>query len=141
MKTPPTQFDVRENTASKRQHDLRSATDVHSKSICTEEQDLNAPISPPNNESQTTDFETRLHAAQQRAATGERDDSQLLTVRDVAEMLQVPVSWVYGRMRKVCADRIPGIRLGKYWRFSEEDVTAWLRAKRTKDYHHAGHSR
>lgn len=35
MKTHPTQFDVRENTASPRQHDSRLATDVHSDLIRT----------------------------------------------------------------------------------------------------------
>jgi excisionase family DNA binding protein len=141
MKTPPTQFDVRENTASSRQHDLRLATDARSKLIRTDGQDLDPHISPPENDFQATDSENQLHAAPPHAATVERTGIQLLTIRELAEMLQVPVSWVYGRMRKRCADRIPGFRLGKYWRFSEQDVTAWLQAKRTKDYHNAGHSR
>lgn len=51
----------------------------------------------------------------------------LLTVKEVATLLQVPVSWVYDRTRKRSIDRLPGIRLGKYWRFREEDVVAWLR--------------
>lgn len=141
MKTPPTQFGVRENTASPRRHDLRPATDVHSNVVRTEQKDFSTRISPPEDESHATDPETDLHAAPQRAATGGREGTQLLTVGEVAEMLQVPVSWVYGRMRKRCADRIPGFRLGKYWRFSEQDVTAWLQARRTKDYHYADHSR
>lgn len=141
MKTPPTQFDVREITASQRQHDLRIATDARSKLIRTDGQDLDMHASPPEKDFQATDSENQLHAAPLRAATGERTESPLLTIREVAEMLQVPVSWVYGRMRKRCADRIPGFRLGKYWRFSEQDVTAWLQARRTKDYHHAGYSR
>jgi excisionase family DNA binding protein len=53
--------------------------------------------------------------------------SDLLTVKDVAEMLRVPVSWVYDRTRKRSLDRLPGIRLGKYWRFRHDDVVAWLR--------------
>ena len=51
----------------------------------------------------------------------------LLTVKEVAELLRVPVSWVYDRVRKRSLDRLPAIRLGKYWRFREEDVFAWLR--------------
>jgi excisionase family DNA binding protein len=51
----------------------------------------------------------------------------LLTVREVAELLRVPVSWVYDRVRKRSLDRLPAMRLGKYWRFREEDVFAWLR--------------
>src|SRR5712691_501102 len=53
-------------------------------------------------------------------------DLALLTIEDVAEILKVPVSWVYERTRRRGADRIPGFRLGKYWRFREADVLAWL---------------
>ena len=62
-----------------------------------------------------------------------RDQTELLTIQQVAELLQVPVSWVYEHTRPQCADRIPGIRLGKYWRFHKTDVTEWLAAKRIKD--------
>jgi excisionase family DNA binding protein len=72
--------------------------------------------------------------------TAVREDT-LLTVRDVATLLKVPPSWVYEHTWRNCSDRIPGFRLGKYWRFSEEDVVAWLSARRTKQFHHNGHSR
>jgi excisionase family DNA binding protein len=52
--------------------------------------------------------------------------SEFLTVHQVAELLQVPVSWVYGRMRKRSFERLPGYRLGKYWRFDREEVLAWV---------------
>ena len=55
----------------------------------------------------------------------------LLTVEEVSELLCVPVSWVYERTRKRGQDRIPGFRLGKYWRFREEDVIAWLERQRS----------
>jgi excisionase family DNA binding protein len=45
---------------------------------------------------------------------------ELLTVQQVAELLQVPVSWVYGRMRKHWLEQLPAYRLGKYWRFDKE---------------------
>ena len=51
---------------------------------------------------------------------------ELLTVRQVAGLLQVPVSWVYGRMRKRSLERLPAYRLGKYWRFDREEVLAWV---------------
>jgi excisionase family DNA binding protein len=130
MKTHPTQFDVRENTASPRQHALRLATDTHPDLIRTEQQDFDARLSPTTNESQATGSETEIHAAPQRAATAERVGTQLLTVREVAGMLQVPVSWVYGRMRKRSSDRLPGYRIGKYWRFREEEILAWVRRQR-----------
>jgi predicted DNA-binding transcriptional regulator AlpA len=48
--------------------------------------------------------------------TSVSQQSELLTVRQVAELLQVPVSWVYGRMRKRSLEQLPAYRLGKYWR-------------------------
>jgi len=54
----------------------------------------------------------------------------LLTIEDVAELLRVPVSWVYERTRRRSFDRIPGFRLGKYWRFREADVLMWLERQR-----------
>ncbi len=54
----------------------------------------------------------------------------LLTVEEVAELLKVPMSWVYERTRKRGVDRIPGFRLGKYWRFRQADVLTWLEQQR-----------
>jgi len=50
----------------------------------------------------------------------------LLTVEEVAEFLHVPVSWVYEHTRQRGVNRLPGFRLGKYWRFSESEIVAWL---------------
>lgn len=55
---------------------------------------------------------------------------ELLTVEDVAALLKVPPSWVYERTRRRGVERIPGFRLGKYWRFREGDVVAWLERQR-----------
>jgi excisionase family DNA binding protein len=55
---------------------------------------------------------------------------ELMTVQQVAELLQVPVSWVYGHTRQRFVDRLPGYRLGKYWRFDKEEVLAWLAQQR-----------
>jgi len=54
------------------------------------------------------------------------EQHELLTVRQVAELLQVPVSWVYGRLRKRSLEKLPGYRLGKYWRFDRNEVLAWV---------------
>ena len=56
--------------------------------------------------------------------------SQLLTIEEVAELLHVPVSWVYGKTRHRSLNRVPGFRLGKYWRFREVDVLAWIERQR-----------
>lgn len=52
--------------------------------------------------------------------------NEVLTVKDVAQLLRVPISWVYQQTRKRSSDRLPGIRLGKYWRFRHDDVVDWL---------------
>jgi excisionase family DNA binding protein len=67
-------------------------------------------------------------AVNQRIGAGERE---LLTVEDVAKLLRVPTSWVYERTRRRKIDRLPGIRLGKYWRFVEADIFEWLDRQRT----------
>ncbi len=56
--------------------------------------------------------------------TGQRNE--LLTVSELATRLKVPVSWVYDRARRRSFDRIPHFKLGKYLRFSEQEVLAWL---------------
>ena len=58
------------------------------------------------------------------------DPQPLLDAGEVAELLKVPISWVYSRTRKRSLDRLPGFRLGKYWRFQREDVLAWLERQR-----------
>jgi excisionase family DNA binding protein len=55
----------------------------------------------------------------------------LLTVGEVAKLFQVPTSWVYERTRQRGLQRLPGFRLGKYWRFREADVLAWLEHQRS----------
>ena len=59
----------------------------------------------------------------------------LLNVEGVAELLQVPVSWVYERTRRRGRDRLPGFRLGKYWRFDEAELRAWLDCQRSGSGH------
>ncbi len=58
------------------------------------------------------------------------NSQSFLTVQEVAELLRVPVTWVYARTRKRAANRIPGYRLGKYWRFQESEVLAWVQQQR-----------
>ena len=47
----------------------------------------------------------------------------LLTAQDVADRLGVAPSWVWAQAR---AGRIPHIRLGRYCRFREEALEAWI---------------
>jgi len=112
MKSHSSQFVVRENTASPRQHAPRFETSEESS------------FSSPND------------AVRKTVTEAGREEARLLTVHEVAEMLQVPVSWVYGRMRKRSVERLPGYRLGKYWRFRQNEVLAWVESQR-RDSHAA----
>lgn len=55
---------------------------------------------------------------------------RLLTVEELAEHLGVKTSWVYSHVRRRSRDRIPAVRLGKYWRFRLADVDRWLEERR-----------
>lgn len=46
-----------------------------------------------------------------------------LTVQEAAEMLRVPVSWLYERTR---TSSVPHVKLGKYLRFDRDELSAWL---------------
>lgn len=59
----------------------------------------------------------------------------LLTVEEVAELLKVPVSWVYEHTRRRGRDRLPGFHLGKYWRFDEDEIRAWIECQRSGSGH------
>ena len=50
-----------------------------------------------------------------------------LTVPELAAALKVKDSWVYGETRKSGKGSIPRLRVGKYLRFSLEEVMDWLR--------------
>jgi excisionase family DNA binding protein len=129
MKPTRLQFGVRENTASLRQHVSRQVVNT----ICIGKETCQTRRPEVHAIASTTGFEDSLHAASPEAATVE--GNRLLTVNEVAELLHVPVSWVYGRMRRRCTERLPGFRLGKYWRFSKLEVLAWVASQRGG--HHA----
>ena len=48
---------------------------------------------------------------------------RLLTAAEVAELLNVPTSWVRDHTR---AGAIPHLPLGRYVRYRREDLLAWL---------------
>jgi excisionase family DNA binding protein len=51
------------------------------------------------------------------------DNGRLLTAEDVADMLSVPVSWV---RRESKAGRLPHVKLGRYYRYSEPSIRAFV---------------
>lgn len=64
----------------------------------------------------------------QSAQQSDRDG--LLTVGDVAELLKVPLSWVYEHTRRRGIERMPHFKLGKYLRFSRSEVLQWVQRQR-----------
>jgi excisionase family DNA binding protein len=74
------------------------------------------------------------HSSRETISRPLSDDSepgQLLTVVQVAYLLRVPPSWVYDRTRQRSMNRIPGFRLGKYWRFRKSDILTWIEKQRS----------
>lgn len=50
----------------------------------------------------------------------------LLDQKGAAELLSVPASWV---MQEARADRIPHVRLGRYYRFEADALELWWRER------------
>ena len=46
----------------------------------------------------------------------------LLTIQEAASLLNVPKSWLYARTRRRGADALPHHRVGRYVRFTNEDL-------------------
>jgi len=46
-----------------------------------------------------------------------------LTVQEAADLLRVPVSWLYERTR---TNSVPHVKLGKYLRFDRDELVAWV---------------
>jgi|SRR6185437_10659132 len=126
------QFGARKNPApSSRQHGLCLAADADSENALPKV----TPQGPEQVElnSRMNELQSPSHAAPLHAATAGETATQnrLLTVHEVADLLQVPVSWVYGRTRRRSAERLPGYRLGKYWRFDRAEVLIWVARHQT----------
>ena len=126
------QSGMRENPASDRRHGSRLAVPTRSNENHGTH-DAQTSLRPSGSLDHLPAFSSGSgNAASNHAVTGgEREnDCSLLTVNDVATLLRVPVSWVYARTRRRSIERLPGIRLGKYWRFREEEIHAWVESQR-----------
>lgn len=53
--------------------------------------------------------------------------NRLISVKEMAEILGVPASWVYERTCPSAREKLPHIRAGKYIRFDPEEVLRYLR--------------
>ncbi|HRV25453.1 MAG TPA: helix-turn-helix domain-containing protein [Smithellaceae bacterium] len=56
-------------------------------------------------------------------------ENELLTVKEMAAKIKTPVSWLYSRTRETGDGTIPRIKIGKYLRFNEQEVMAWIKEK------------
>jgi|SRR5919108_2298885 excisionase family DNA binding protein len=127
------QFDMRENPASDRRHGSRQAVrSLAARSGGDEESRTSLSLTTPEIHAHA-DSDGQQNGASPCVATGEKESNHLLTIQQVAELLHVPVSWVYGRTRKRSTQRLPDIRLGKYWRFREEEIHRWIESQRGGD--------
>ena len=59
-------------------------------------------------------------------STSPRNPIRLFTIKEAAEVLNLPISWLYERTRR---NAIPCRRLGKYLRFTEEDLERIISAQ------------
>ncbi len=64
------------------------------------------------------------------------DNSQaiehLLTPEEAAEILRVKLSWLYQHTRRRTQDRIPFVKIGRYLRFREQDLVAYIESRKLK---------
>ena len=51
-------------------------------------------------------------------------NQRLVSINEMAKKLDVPVSWLYSRTR---TNDIPHYKVGKYVRFDESEIWAWLK--------------
>ena len=124
------QFGMRENPASDRRHGSRQATRSPLGRNGTAEEDASASPPAAGADHLPVNASGNSNAAPIGWATVTKCyEGSLLTVHEVAKVLRVPVSWVYARTRTRSVERLPGIRLGKYWRFRGDDILAWIEAR------------
>jgi excisionase family DNA binding protein len=54
---------------------------------------------------------------------------RLLDVKEAAELLNVPESWIYQHVRARAGEKLPHFKLGKYIRFSAKALMHWLETR------------
>jgi excisionase family DNA binding protein len=52
---------------------------------------------------------------------------RIIDPKDLSEAWQVPLSWIYARVR---ARELPHIKIGHYLRFDEAEMEQWLAERR-----------
>ena len=70
---------------------------------------------------------------EQRLIPNEREQQRhLITIKELAQRLNVPVSWIYQRTR-LGQTAIPHIKLGKYVRFDQAVVIAFFKNRKKEN--------
>ena len=69
--------------------------------------------------------ETKKNGRHHQKNSGQK----LMTIDELAEMLDVPKGWIYQRTRERSPSTIPFYKLGKYLRFDPNEVWAWLESQ------------
>lgn len=129
MKPRTAQFGARKNPDSSRVHGLRLAADSSTPDTQTQEFRAGDAFQLVRAASE------KLNLSEEDRTNGttgekEREQGQLLTVHEVADLLHVPMSWVYERTRRRGSGQLPHVKLGKYLRFEESTVTEFIRRQR-----------
>ena len=58
-------------------------------------------------------------------------EPQWVTAKELAEILNIPVTWIYQRTR-LGSDMIPHVRMGKYVRFNIDEVVIFSKSGHKK---------
>jgi excisionase family DNA binding protein len=149
MKSRPTQFGARENTASPRQHAARFAEDARSNATCIEDENSEVAEDSLVADALAEGSNSRFHAASQHMATGrdsragaERSDQTptlkrsqvskpafetLIGSPEAAKLLgniHVKTLQRYAR-----TGSLPGYQIGGHWFFRVSELDAWLQSR------------
>jgi excisionase family DNA binding protein len=149
MKLRPTQFVVRENTASARQHVPRLAKNARSNAICIEEGNSKVAEESLRADALAEGSKSRLHAASHHAATGgdgraraERS-AQASTLEPSQEskpafeaLIGSPeAAKLLGNIHVKTLQRyartgsLPEYQIGGHWYFRVSELDAWLQCR------------
>jgi len=79
----------------------------------------------------STSTSSRRLTLREELRTGDNGMSRLLTVEDVAALLNVPPRWVYRHAGLKPPAGIPHVKVGKYLRFRESDLREYVERLRT----------
>ena len=149
MKLRPTQFGLRENTASSRQHVPRFAENARSNAICIEEENSGIAEDSLLADAPTRGSKSRLHAASQHAPTegegrtGAERSAQASTIKPSQEskpafetLIDSPeAAKLLGNIHVKTLQRyartgsLPGYQIGGHWHFRVSELDAWLRSR------------